>query len=215
MRLPRTAVCIIPLLLSAGAAAAQQVPLEKQLGFEVFAGSLNADAAETQGTADRMWGGQLNFGVTAFRVLRVSADAGFVGLRDHRSFTETTNEGDMESTVGGVVGSLVAGLHTPPLALAPGHAADVTAGVNVGHTWIGADRSINRCIDCTLERVRIDAGNFWEPSLQVFHGRNGLSARYRVYRAAADMRNALMIGYTLRTGKDLAPAAPRPPTPAP
>ena len=217
MRLLRSTVCMVVLLLSAGgAAAAQGVPLERRMGFEVFTGALDTEAAETQGTADRMWGGQLNFGVTAFRVLSLGVDGGFVGIRDRRPFTEETTEGEMESTVGGVVGSLVAGLHTPPLGLAPNHAADVTLGVNGGLTWVGADRSINRCIDCTLERVRIHAGGFWEPALHVFHGKGGLSARYRVYGAGSDLRNALMIGYVLRTGRrDLAPADPQPLPPTP
>jgi len=117
--------------------------------------------------------------------------------------------------VGGVVGSLLAGLHTPPLALAPNRAADVRFGVNVGYTLIGADRSINHCIDCTVQRVKIRAGEFWEPGVQLFHGRGGLSARYRVYRGGADVRNALMIGYTVRAGRDAPQPAPRQPSPTP
>src|SRR5690349_8111242 len=124
-------------LVFGGQAAAQQVPLEKWGGFEVFTGSLDAAAAETQGTADRMWGGQFNFGVTAFRLLDLGVDGGFVGIRDRSPFTEETTGGEKTSTVGGVVGSLVAGLHTPSLALAPGRAADLRVGVNVGYTLIG------------------------------------------------------------------------------
>jgi hypothetical protein len=200
---------------SSRAAAAQRVPLEKWGGFELFTGSLDAAAAETQGTADRMWGGQLNLGITAYRVLSLGVDAGFVGIRDRRSFTENTTGGDMESTVGGVLGSLVTGLGTPALALAPDRAADLRLGVNVGYTLVGADRSITRCLDCSLERVRIHAGEFVEPTLQLFHGNGGLSARYRLYRAGADVRNALMIGYTVRAGKGPAAAGSPPPAPTP
>ena len=214
MRHLRTLALVAGLFVQGGRAAAQEVPLEFSGGFDVFTASLDAAAAETQGTADRMWGGQFSFGVTAARVLSVSADMGFVGLRDHQAFTEPTTGGDMTSTVGGVMGSLLAGLHAPPLALAPNHAADLRAGVNVGYTLIGADRSINDCVDCTLERVRIHAGAFWEPGIQVFHGKGGLSARYRVYGAGSDVRNALMVGYTLRAGRGASHPGPRQAPPA-
>lgn len=212
MRHLRTLVLFAGLLATARPATAQQAPLELWGGFDVFTASLTVDAAETQGTADRMWGGQFSFGVTGMRVLSVGADLGFVGIRDHRSFTEPTTGGDKTSTVGGVMGSLLAGLYTPPLALAPNGAADVRVGVNVGYTLIGADRSINECIDCTIERVRIHAGGFWEPGVQIYHGRGGLSARYRRYASGSDVRDALMIGYTFRPG----PRGPRPlPEPEP
>jgi hypothetical protein len=214
MRLFKILAVLTGVLVSGGrAAAAQQVPLEKWGGLELFTGSLDADAAEVQGTADRMWGGQFNFGITAYRVLSLGVDAGFVGIRDRRSFTENTTAGEMESSVGGVLGSLVAGLNTPALALAPNRAADLRLGVNVGYTLIGADRSINKCLDCTLERVHIHAGEFVEPALQLFHGKGGLSARYRMYRGGADVRNALMIGYTFRAGKGPATAGSPPPGP--
>jgi len=212
MRLFKILAVLVGVLVSGGrAAAAQQAPLERWGGLELFTGSLDADAAETQGTADRMWGAQFNFGITAYRVLNLGVDAGIVGIRDRRPFTENTTAGERESAVGGVLGSLVAGLNTPSLALAPGRAADLRLGVNVGYTLIGADRSIDRCLDCNLERVRIHAGEFVEPALQLFHGKGGLSARYRMYRARADVRNALMIGYTFRAGKGPA-AADSPPS---
>ena len=208
MRQLGTLVLLAGLLASNGRAAAQQAPLELWGGLDVFTASLTVDAAEAQGTADRMWGGQFSFGAIGGRVLGVGADMGFVGLRDHRSFSEPTTGGDKTSTVGGVMGSLLAGLYTPPLALAPGGAADVRVGVNVGYTLIGADRSINECLDCTIESVRIHAGRFWEPGIQVFHGKGGISARYRRYGSGSDVRDALMIGYTLR-------ASPRGPRPIP
>jgi hypothetical protein len=212
MRHLTTLVLLAGLLATSGRAAAQQSGLELWGGLDVFTASLTTDAAETQGTAGRMWGGQFSFGATGMRVLSVGADLGFVGIRDHREFTEPTTGGDKTSTVGGVMGSLLAGLHTPPLALAPNGAADLQIGVNVGYTLIGADRSINECIDCTIESVRIRAGGFWEPGIQLFHGKGGISARYRRYGSGSDVRDALMIGYTLRAG----PRAPRPmPEPAP
>lgn len=212
MRHLRTLALLAGLLATGGRAAAQQAPMELWGGLDVFTASLTTDAAEAQGTAGRMWGGQFSFGATSMRVLSVGADLGFVGLRDHRSFTEPTTGGDRTSTVGGVMGSLLGGLRTPPLALAPNGETDLQAGVNVGYTLIGADRSINECVDCTIESVRIHAGGFWEPSVQLFHGKGGISVRYRRYAGGSDIRDALMIGYTLRAG----PRAPRPaPEPAP
>lgn len=212
MRHLRTLVLVAGLFAIHGQAAAQQAPLELWGGLDVFTASLTPDASEEQGTADRMWGGQLSFGATSMRVLSVGADLGFVGLRDHRSFTEPTTGGDKTSTVGGVMGSLRAGLSTPPLSLAADGATDLRIGMNVGYTLIGADRSINECVDCTIESVRIHAGGFWEPGLQLFRGKHGLSARYRRYTGDSDVRDAVMIGYTLRAG----PRAPRPvPVPVP
>jgi hypothetical protein len=200
------------MLAIGGRAAAQQTGLELWGGLDMFTAALKADAAETQGTADRMWGGQFSFGASAGRVLNVGADLGFVGIRDHREFTEPTTGGDRTSTVGGVMGSLLAGLYTPPLALAPVDGVDLRVGMNVGYTLIGADRSINECVDCTIESVRIHAGGFLEPGIQIFRGKGGLSARYRRYASGSDLRDALMIGYAFRAG----PRAPRPmPEPAP
>lgn len=210
MRHLRTVALLAGLLAIGGRAAAQQAGLELWGGLDAFTASLTTDAAETQGTAGRMWGGQFSFGATSMRIVSVGADLGFVGLRDHRSFTEPTTGGDKTSTVGGVMGSLLAGLHTPSLALAPNHAADLQVGVNVGYTLIGADRSINECIDCTIESVRIRAGGFWEPGVQLFHGKGGISVRYRRYGGGSDVRDALMIGYTLRAAPGRSRPAPEP-----
>jgi hypothetical protein len=210
MRVLVTAACTAGLLLSAGRVAAQQkpVPLEKTAGFDIFTAAVSDDAAQSEGTASRMWGGQFNFGVTAYRVLNLSAEAGVVGIRDRRSFTEDTNLGEKTSSVGGVVATVTTGLRTPPLHLAPSRAADVTAGINGGYTFVGLSRDITYCVDCTVESVKLHAGVFWEPAVQVYHGKGGVSARYRVFAPSADVSNALMIGYTLRVGPRPAAESP-------
>jgi hypothetical protein len=215
MRVFGLAACAAGLLLSVGTAAAQQRPaFEKNIGLDIFTAAVSDDAAQSEGTASRMWGGQFTLGFTAARVLNLGAEFGVVGLRDQRPFSEDTNQGEKTSSVGGVVASVSTGLHTPALQLAPNHAADVTAGVNGGYTFVGLSRDITYCVDCTVESVKLHAGVYWEPGVQLYHGRGGVSARYRVFAGSADVSNALMIGYTLRTGArpaaETPAAAPKP-----
>jgi hypothetical protein len=178
-------------LLAAESPAAAQVqhPLEPRVGLELLTGAVDPDQAEQAGVGTRAWGIQLSGAVTAFRILTVGVDLGAVGLRDNRQFTENTTEGEKSSGVGAGMGSLALGLRTPPLALALGGAnpARVSAGVNVGHTWMDANRTIERCVDCHAEDVNIRAGDFWEPALTVYSG-------------ASNIRDAVMIGYSSNLG---------------
>lgn len=188
------------------ASAQVQHPLEPRFGLELLTGAVDPDQAEQAGVGTRAWGVQFSGAVTAFRVLTVGVDLGAVGLSDKRQFTENTTEGEKSSSVGAGMGSLALGLRTPPLALGGESPARVSAGVNVGHTWMGANRRIDRCADCHSEDVEIRAGDFWEPALTVNMGRWGLSARYRVYSGASSIRDAVMIGYSSNVG--WRPAAP-------
>lgn len=203
------------ILVSGGRADAQErLPLEKWAGFELLTGSLDSDAASSQGTGERMWGGQISLGAAAYGILSVRADGAIVGMKDHESFTVDTNLGERSSSLAAGVGSLSAGLRTPTLGLAPEHAADVSAGVSVGNTWISATRTVSECVDCPGDTLHFSAGTFWEPGVQFFHGRHGASVRYRVYGSDVDLRNSLMIGYVWRAGKQFpAPDSRTPPAP--
>ena len=196
MRVSTTIACACLLLLGHQAAAAQQaLRLQPSVGLELITGSLEDGTAESQGTGSRAWGMQLNMGVTALSVLSVSADLGIADLADNNAFTENTTEGERTSSVSAFLGSLAVGLRTPPLSLSDEPSATLSAGVNVGHTWMSAERSIVQCVDCTEQDLEINAGNFLEPGLYVAPSRRwGLSARYRVYAGESDLRNAIMIG---------------------
>lgn len=183
------------LLLGHPAEAQQTRQLQPSIGLELLTGSIEGGTAQSQGTGSRAWGMQINMGVTALRVLSLSADVGVVDLADNNAFSENTTEGEMTSSVSAFLGSVAAGLRTPPISLPEEPSATVSAGVNVGHTWMSAERSIVNCVDCTEQDLEITAGNFWEPGLYVAPSRRwGLNARYRVYMGESDLQNAIMIG---------------------
>lgn len=191
-------------LLAPAEAAAQQTaapqpavqPVNRwyqpRMGIDFMLGRMEEGTAEAQGTGTSARGLQFAMGVTALRVVDVSVDLGIMGLPDERSFSQETTQGEMESTVAAAMATVAAGLRTPALRL--GGPISASAGVNVGHTFLSAERSITNCVDCHAEDVSIGAGSFWEPGLLVFHNRTGLSARYRMYGDGSDVRNVMMIG---------------------
>lgn len=190
-----TAGACLLLLGHQGAAAQQALQLQPSVGLELLTGSIENNTAQSQGTGGRAWGMQVNMGVTALRVLSLSADLGIADIADNNAFSENTTGGEMTSSVQAFLGSLAVGLRTPPLSIPEEPSATVSAGVNVGHTWMSAERGIVNCTDCTEQDLEITAGNFWEPGLYVAPSRRwGLNARYRMYAGESDLQNAIMIG---------------------
>lgn len=172
--------------------------LERRFGAELIAASVDGASAEAAGTGSRMWGFGINVGLVAYRVLSVTAEGGLLLTSDEAQFSQETTAGERSSGVGAGIGTLKAGLRTPPLSLGGEKPLSVSAGVNVGQSWMNVTRTISECYDCHSETVDIGAGSFWEPALQVFSGRGGVDARYRVYRDGSDLRNALMVGWSTR-----------------
>ena len=209
MRMISSAVCLAGslVLLGGGTAAAQDQPtVETHLGFDLMTSRIQDVAADAQGTGRRAWGGQATGSVTAYRVLTLTGELGVLDMADERPFEQGTNRGDMSSSVSSFLGTLSAGLRTPPLALAEESSLRVVAGVNAGHTWVKTRRGIVDCSNCHSEDVEISAGNFLEPALHVTRGRGGLNARYRMYQEGSHWENAVMVGYTWLLGKkDAAP----------
>lgn len=194
-------------LLGSGTAAAQDQPtVATHLGFDLMTSRIQDVAADAQGTGRRAWGGQAIGSVTAYRVLTITGELGVLDMADERPFEQGTTRGDMTSSVSSFLGTLSAGLRTPPLALAEESSIRVVAGVNAGHTWVHTRRGITDCTDCHSEDVEFTAGNFLEPALHVTRGRGGLNARYRMYQEGSHWENAVMVGYTWLLGKK-APAA--------
>jgi hypothetical protein len=165
---------------------------QPRMGLEFLVGSMDETTADDQGTGTSARGLQFALGVTALRVVDVSVDLGIMGLPDEASFSQETTQGEQESTVAAGIATVAAGLRTPALRL--GGPISVSGGVNVGHTFLSAERSITNCLDCHAEDVSIGAGSFWEPGVLVFHNRTGLSARYRMYGDGSDVRNVVLIG---------------------
>ena len=170
---------------------------QPSVGLDLITGKIEGATAETQGTGSRAWGMQINMGVTAMRVLSLSADVGIADIADNDAFNENTTGGEMTSSVQAVLGSLAVGLRTPPLAIPEEPSVAVSAGVNLGHTWMSAERGIVNCTDCTEQDLEINAGTFWEPGIYVAPNRRwGLNARYRKYTGESDLLDAIMIGVT-------------------
>jgi hypothetical protein len=86
----------------------------------------------------------------------------------------------------------------PPLAVWQSRAATVSIGANVGRTWLDATRGIDRCVDCSTDDVRLNAGNYVEAGLQATtRSRWGLGARYRMYAGDSDLNGMVVIGATV------------------
>jgi hypothetical protein len=208
MRFSTSAAYLFAAVLLAGhdASAQERTPVEAQLGFDLITGRIQNVAAEQAGTGTRAWGGQATGAVTAYRVLALTGEFGIVDMRDGRQFSQETNKGTMSSAVSAFLGTVAAGLRTPPLALAESDPLRLGASVSVGHTWIKTERMITQCAGCRSEDVELRAGDFLEPALYVTRGRGGLNARYRMYRDGSHWENAVIVGYTLRMrGRAAAP----------
>ena len=198
MRRFTSSVCLAgALLLVDGHAAAAQDPeaVRPRLGLELITSGVDAAQAEDAGVGERAWGVQFSGAVTLLRVINLNADAGGMGLSDNAQFSQPTTEGDKTSSVTAGFGTLSLGLQTPPLRLEASKPGTLSVGVNAGHTWLNAHRSISRCADCHSEDVQIGAGSFWEPGVRLDFDSWGISARYRTYGGDSGLRDALMIGY--------------------
>lgn len=198
MRIVLSAVCLAgALLLLDGqhAAAQSREEFQPRFGLELITSGVDPAQAENAGVGERAWGVQFSGGVTLLRVINLNADAGGMGLSDNAQFSQPTTEGDKSSSVTAGFGTLSLGLQTPSLRLEAGKPGTLSVGVNAGHTWLSANRSISRCADCHSEDVEISAGSFWEPGVRLDFDSWGISARYRTYGGDSGLRNALMIGY--------------------
>ena len=212
MRSLMTAACLsTALLIATDGAAAQAQPMETRLGFELITSSIDPVAADSAGVGHRAWGAQVTGSLIAFRVLSLNAEGGIIGMSDEARFTQETNRGEQTSGVAAGMGTVSAGLRTPPLSLGGPSPLYLSAGVNAGRSWLDVNRTITHCIDCHAEDVNVQAGTFWEPVVQLGVGRGMVSARYRVYTGDADFQNALMIGYSIKAGRRTPAEAPAEP----
>jgi hypothetical protein len=207
MRVITSAACLsATLLLAAGGAAAQQSQVVPRYGLDLITTGMQSIAADSAGVGHRAWGVQLTGGVVAYRVLSLNVDGGILLMSDEAPFTQETTQGEKTSGVGAGIGSVSAGLRTPPLSLGGANPRFLSAGVNAGRSWVNVTRTITHCVDCHGEDVSVRAGTFWEPVLEVGNGRGAVTARYRVYGGGSDIQNALMIGVTVSPRRASRPA---------
>lgn len=210
------------LLLAANGAAAQvqaeapaQVPVRAQTteyrgGLNLMTSAIDPIAADSAGVGHRAYGLQIAGSLVTYRVLSLNAEGGMVMMTDEAAFTENTTQGEKTSGVAAVIGSVSAGLHTPPISLGGSSPSTLSAGVNAGQTFLHVSRTISNCNDCRRESVNIGAGSFWEPVVTVGLPRGAVYARYRTYLGGSDFNDALTIGYSVGRERS-APAAEAPP----
>ena len=215
MRLIPSPACLsAALLLATSGTAAAQLPsqVETRFGLELISSGIEPVAADSAGVGSRAWGVQVTGNLIAFRVLSLNAEGGIIGMSDEQPFTQETNQGEKTSGVAAGMGTLSAGLRTPPLSTGGEKPFHVSASVNAGRSWVDVNRNITYCYNCHAEDVEVRAGSFVEPVLQVGTGRGALIARYRMYSGDSDFKDALMLGYSISTRR---PAPPAPPAPKP
>ncbi|HEY0024136.1 MAG TPA: hypothetical protein VGB24_14540 [Longimicrobium sp.] len=204
------------LLAAANGAAAQAGPLETRGGMDLLTSAINPVAADSAGVGHRAYGLQITASAITYRILSLNAEGGMVLMSDEAAFTQNTNRGEKTSGVAALIGTLSAGLRTPPVDVGETTPTTLSAGVNLGQSFLHVSRTITDCSDCHREEVDIRAGSFWEPSVTVETPRGALHARYRSYLGASDVNDALIIGFTVRRERRAPPAeAAEPAEPAP
>lgn len=176
------------------------------MGADAITSGIDPAAAENAGIGNRAYGFQVNGSLLAYRVLSLNVEGGIIGMSDENRFTQETTGGERTSGVAAGMGTISAGLATPPLSVGASNPLRLSAGINGGQSWVDINRTITNCADCHGEDVNVRAGRFWEPVLRVGIRRGELSARYRTYVGSSDFQNALMIGYATALRRRTPPA---------
>ena len=185
-------VLSIAALLAAGSQqlqAQQATPKQWVFGFSVGSMAIEPTTAAASQVGDRSWGLQLDGGVLLNRFFYLGADLGGQFLDDKASFTQNTTAGEKKSTANVTYLSAVAGLRSRTLPAVP-----VALGVNAGFSGAMAKRSIDNCVDCNVDELKIPGGAFVEPT--VLLGRKFAKVRLtgRYYLSGDGMRNVISAG---------------------
>lgn len=182
-------------LLVGVAAGAQALPAQQVqkyipvFGATVGAMAIEPSSADRSQVGDRSFGLQLDAGVLMKRYLYLGIDVGGQFLEDHAQFTENTTGGEQKSTASVTYFSAITGVRTSmPRAL------PARLGLNAGFSTTISRRSIDNCVDCTVDKLDIPGGAFVEPMLLV--GRRNVQLRVvdRVYLTGDGMRSVISAG---------------------
>ena len=165
-------------------------------GFTVGSLEMNPDAAARAEVGDRSYGLELYVGAVFKRRWYLGMDLGGQFLDDHAEFTENTTGGERKSTANVTYLSALAGVRTGTLGPVP-----VAMGLNVGASASMTRRSIDNCVDCSVDKLSIPGGGFVEPVLMFGRRRARLRVSDRVYFAGNGMRSVISLGldYQART----------------
>ncbi|HEX8850484.1 MAG TPA: hypothetical protein VF761_13215 [Gemmatimonadaceae bacterium] len=179
--------------LAAGTAGAQAAPKTRNVvptfGFSIGTLAIDPDAAAGSSVGDQAWGLQLDGGVVVHKHLVLGIDLGGQFLDDKAQFTQSTTAGDMKSSASVTYFSGSVGLRSGIPASFP-----LGLAVNVGASATVSKRSIDNCVDCHVEKLRIPGGGFVEPTLLLRVRSFMLRATDRVYLGGNGMRSVISAG---------------------
>ncbi|MFL5561255.1 MAG: hypothetical protein ACJ79K_07270 [Gemmatimonadaceae bacterium] len=159
------------------------------LGFSVGTLAMNPDAAAQSSVGERAWGLQLDGGIVVHKHLLFSADLGGQMLHDNAEFTQLTNVGNRKSSASVTYFSASTGFRSGiPVAFPVGFA------LNLGASGTMTRRSIDNCVDCHVEKMKIPGGGFVEPTLLVRVKTFMLRGSDRVYLGGDGMQSLISVG---------------------
>ena len=186
------ATALLALSTNAARAQAPTAPTRTVVptfGFSVGTMAIDADAAANSDVGERSWGLQLDGGVVVHKYLVFQADLGGQFLDDHADFTQSTTGGNKKSSANVTYFSASTGLRTPMPATFP-----LGLAVNLGATATMTRRSIDECVDCHVDKLKIPGGGFVEPMLLVRVRKFMLRASDRVYLGGNGMQSLISMG---------------------
>ena len=158
-------------------------------GFSVGALSINPDAAANSSVGESAWGLQFDGGVVVHKHLVFQADIGGQFLDDKAQFTQATTGGNKKSTSNVTYFSASTGFRTGIPAAFP-----VGLALNLGGSATMTRRSIDNCVDCHVDKLKIPGGGFVEPMLLVRAGKFLFRAADRVYLGGNGMQSLISAG---------------------
>ena len=158
-------------------------------GFSVGALSIDPDAAASSSVGENAWGLQLDGGVVVHKYLVFQGDIGGQFLDDKAQFTQATTGGNKKSSANVTYFSASAGFRTPIPAAFP-----VGLAVNLGGSATMTRRSIDNCVDCHVDKMKIPGGGFVEPMLLVRAGKYMFRAGDRLYLGGNGMQSLISAG---------------------
>jgi len=158
-------------------------------GFSVGTLAIDPDAAANSSVGDRSWGLQFDGGVVVHKHFLFLADIGGQFLDDKAEFTQATTAGNKKSTSNVTYFSAATGFRTGIPAAFP-----VGFALNLGGSATMTRRSIDNCVDCHVDKLKIPGGGFVEPMLLVRAGKFMIRASDRVYLGGDGMRSLISAG---------------------
>ena len=157
-------------------------------GFGVGVMSIDGTTAANSQVGDQAWGIHLDGGIILKRFIVAGVDLGGQFLDDKAQFTQNTTGGEKESTANVTYFSGLLGLRSATLPGVP-----VRVGVNGGFSGTMTRRSIDNCVDCRVDKLKIPGGAFVEPNLVVGGGALRLRVSDRIYTGDG-MKSMILVG---------------------